>query len=42
MNQGLFELLVMFFDLMNSLATSQMMMNNIFKELLRLPQVVER
>jgi len=29
MNQGLFELLVMFFGLCNSPATFQMMMNNI-------------
>jgi len=34
MNQGLFEPLVMFFGLMNSPTTFQMMMNNIFKELL--------
>ena len=31
-NQGLFEPLVMFFGLMNSLATFQTMMNNIFRE----------
>src|SRR5882724_6023045 len=34
MNQGLFEPLVMFFGLMNSPATFQMMMNDIFKELI--------
>ena len=34
MNRGLFEPLVMFFSLTNSLATFQMMMNDIFKELI--------
>ena len=34
-NQGLFEPLVMFFSLMNSPATFQMMMNDIFAELIR-------
>src|SRR5882724_3455760 len=34
MNQGLFEPLVMFFGLTNSPATFQMMMNDIFKELI--------
>ena len=34
MNQGLFEPLVMFFSLTNSLETFQMMMNDIFKELI--------
>src|SRR5882724_669186 len=34
MNQGLFEPLVMFFDLMNSPTTFQMMINDIFKELI--------
>src|SRR5882724_3554226 len=34
MNQGLFEPLVMFFGLMNSPATFQTMMNDIFKELI--------
>src|SRR5882724_4011286 len=34
MNRGLFEPLVMFFSLTNSPATFQMMMNNIFKELI--------
>src|SRR5882724_8530946 len=34
MNQGLFEPLVMFFGLMNSPTTFQMMMNDIFKELI--------
>ena len=33
-NQGLFEPLVMFFGLTNSLATFQMMMNDIFKDLI--------
>ena len=33
-NRGLFEPLVMFFGLTNSLATFQMMMNNIFKDLI--------
>ena len=33
-NQGLFELLVMFFGLTNSLATFQTMMNNIFCNLI--------
>src|SRR5882724_10437695 len=33
-NRGLFEPLVMFFGLTNSLATFQTMMNNIFKELI--------
>ena len=33
-NQGLYEPLVMFFGLTNSLATFQMMMNDIFKELI--------
>jgi len=33
-NRGLFEPLVMFFGLTNSLATFQMMMNNIFRELI--------
>ena len=33
-NQGLFEPLVMFFGLTNSLATFQTMMNNIFKDLI--------
>ena len=32
MNQGLFEPLVMFFGLTNSLATFQTMMSNIFKD----------
>ena len=34
MNQGHFNLLVMFFGLMNSLATFQTMMNDIFKDLI--------
>ena len=34
MNRGLFEPLVMFFGLTNSLATFQTMMNNIFKDLI--------
>ena len=34
MNQGLFEPLVMFFGLMNSPATFQTIMNDIFKELI--------
>src|SRR5882724_2060071 len=34
MNQGLFKPLVMFFGLMNSPATFQTMMNDIFKELI--------
>ena len=34
MNQGLFEPLVMFFGLTNSLATFQTMMNDIFKDLI--------
>ena len=34
MNRGLFEPLVMFFSLMNSPATFQTMMNDIFKELI--------
>src|SRR5882724_1402271 len=34
MNRGLFEPLVMFFDLTNSLALFQTMMNNIFKDLI--------
>ena len=34
MNRGLFKPLVMFFGLTNSLATFQMMMNNIFKDLI--------
>src|SRR5882724_11259636 len=34
MKRGLFEPLVMFFSLTNSLATFQMMMNDIFKELI--------
>ena len=34
MNRGLFEPLSMFFGLTNSLETFQMMMNNIFKELI--------
>ena len=34
MNWGLFELLVMFFGLTNSLATFQTMMNDIFKDLI--------
>src|SRR5882724_1685640 len=34
MNRGLFEPLVMFFSLMNSPATFQMMLNDIFKELI--------
>src|SRR5882724_11425108 len=34
MNRGLFEPLVMFFGLTNSLATFQMMMNDIFRELI--------
>ena len=34
MNQGLFKPLVMFFGLTNSPATFQMMMNNIFKDLI--------
>ena len=33
-NQGLFELLVMFFGLTNSPATFQTMMNNIFHDLI--------
>ena len=33
-NQGLFEPLIMFFSLTNSPATFQMMMNNIFQELI--------
>jgi len=33
-NRGLFEPLVMFFGLTNSLSTFQMMMNDIFKELI--------
>ena len=32
MNRGLFELLVMFFGLTNSLATFQAMMNDYFRE----------
>ena len=35
MNWGLFEPLVMFFSLTNSPMTFQMMMNNIFVELIR-------
>src|SRR5882724_4454178 len=34
MNQGFFDPLVMFFGLMNSPATFQMMMKNLFKELI--------
>ena len=34
MNRGLFEPLVMFFGLTNSPATFQMMMNDLFKELI--------
>jgi len=34
MNKGLFELTVMFFGLMNSPATFQMMMNTIFQDLI--------
>jgi len=34
MNQGLFKPLVMFFGLINSLEMFQMMMNNIFQELI--------
>ena len=34
MNQGLIEPLVMYFSLTNSLVTFQMMMNDIFKELI--------
>ena len=40
MNQGLFKPLVMFFGLTNSLATFQMMMNDIFKNLIEEGYVV--
>ena len=39
-NRGLFELLVMFFGLTNSLATFQTMMDRIFEELITEGQVV--
>ena len=39
-NRGLFELLVMFFGLTNSLATFQTMMNDIFRELVAEGMVV--
>ena len=39
-NRGLFELLVMYFGICNSLATFQLMMNTLFRELIMSEKIV--